>query len=87
MTARKSSSRTLRMGVLAILACSQAIAAEPGRAERLIPVLTVAIRSVRPPEARAGLSAILSAVAARPELEALLTRYLPELRLLPTEAT
>jgi hypothetical protein len=76
-----------RTKLIALRQISQAIAAEPDRAERLIPVLTVAIRSVRPPEAKAGLSAILSAVAARPELEALLARYVPELRLLPAEVT
>jgi hypothetical protein len=76
-----------RTKLMALRQISQAIAAEPGRAEQLIPVLTVAIRSVRPPEARAGLSAILSAVAARPELEAMLASYLPELRLLPAETT
>jgi hypothetical protein len=63
---------------------SEAISSEPDRAERLLPVLAVAIRSVRPPEARAGLSAILSAVAARPELEPLLERWIPELRLAAT---
>ena len=61
-----------RAKLTALRQISQAIADEPDRAERLMPVLTVAIRSVRPPEARAGLSAILSAVAARPELEAML---------------
>jgi len=76
-----------RTKLIALRQISQAIAAEPDRAERLIPVLTVAIRSVRPPEARAGLSAILSAVAVRPELEALLASHLPELRLLPAEVT
>jgi hypothetical protein len=76
-----------RTKLIALRQISQAISAEPDRAEQLIPVLTVAIRSVRPPEARAGLAAILSAVAARPELEALLASYLPELRLLPAEAT
>ncbi len=72
-----------RAKLTALRQISQAIADEPNRAERLVPVLAVAIRSVRPPEARAGLSAILSAVAARPELEATLTEYLPELRLTP----
>src|SRR5262249_47442899 len=58
-----------RTKLVALRQISQAIFAEPERADKLIPVLAVAIRSVRPPEARAGLSAILSAVAARPELE------------------
>jgi hypothetical protein len=41
----------------------------------------VAIRSVRFPEARGGLSAVVRAVDARPELEPLVSRYLPELKL------
>jgi len=72
-----------RAKLKALRQISAAIAAEPDRAERLVPVLAVAIRSVRPPEARAGLSAILSAVAARPELEATLAAWIPELRLTP----
>jgi hypothetical protein len=76
-----------RAKLKALRQISQAIASEPQRADQLVPVLAVAIRSVRPPEARAGLSAILTAVAARPELEAMLARYIPELRLAPQEAT
>jgi hypothetical protein len=75
-----------RAKLKALRQISQVIAERPDQAERLIPVLTVAIRSVRPPEARAGLSAILSAVAARPELEGILAQHLPELRLTPSEA-
>ena len=70
-----------RAKLKALRQISEAIAEQPDRAERLVPVLAVAIRSVRPPEARAGLSAILSAVSARPELEATLARFIPELRL------
>jgi hypothetical protein len=76
-----------RAKLKALRQISQAIASQPDRADELVPVLAVAIRSVRPPEARAGLSAILTAVAARPELEATLARYIPELRLAPQEAT
>jgi hypothetical protein len=76
-----------RQKLQALRQISQAIADEPQRAESLIPVLAVAIRSVRPPEARAGLTAILSAVTARPELEAELARWIPELRLSPREAS
>lgn len=72
-----------RSKLTALRQISQAIAERPDRAEELIPVLAVAIRSVRPPEVRAGLSAILSAVAARPELESTLAQYIPELRLTP----
>lgn len=60
---------------------SQVIAAHPEEAESLLPVFAVAIRSVRPAEARAGLAALLAAVAIRPELEPLLARHVPELKL------
>jgi hypothetical protein len=75
-----------RAKLKALRQISQAISDRPDEAERLMPVLAVAIRSVRPPEVRAGLSAILSAVAARPELENVLAQQLPELRLTPTGA-
>jgi hypothetical protein len=65
---------------------SDAMADRPELAEQLVPVLAVAIRSVRPAEVRAGLSSILSAIAARPELEASLAKEIPELRLTPTGA-
>jgi hypothetical protein len=72
-----------RAKLKALRQISDAIAARPERADELMPVLAVAIRSVRPPEARAGLSAILSAVDARPDLESVLSRHIPELRLVP----
>jgi hypothetical protein len=70
-----------RAKLKALRQISEAIAEQPDRAAGLVPVLAVAIRSVRPPEVRAGLAAIVSAVAARPDLEATLARCLPELRL------
>ena len=45
--------------------------------------MAAAIRSVRPPEARGGLAAVVAAVEARPELRAALARHLPELDLGP----
>lgn len=78
--------RGSRAKVKALRQISQAIATEPDRAEQLVPVLAVAIRSVRPPEVRAGLAAILTAIEGNPDLEASLFRWIPELRLLPLEA-
>jgi len=60
---------------------SAAIRDNPAAAEPLLPVLAVAIRSVRGPEARHGLAAVVAAVDARPDLEPLLKRHLPELSL------
>lgn len=70
-----------RAKIQALRQISQTVAERPERAESLLPVLAVAIRSVRPAEARVGLSAILTAVAKRPEIEPLLAKGLPELRL------
>jgi hypothetical protein len=75
-----------RTKLKALRQISQALAERPERGEELIPVLAVAIRSVRPPEVRAGLSAILTAVESRPDLEAALQRHIPELRLMPAGA-
>jgi hypothetical protein len=72
-----------RAKLQALRQISAAMAERPEQAEQLIPVLAIAIRSVRPPEVRAGLSAILSAVSAKPELEQALTQRIPELRLPP----
>jgi hypothetical protein len=74
-----------RAKLKALRQISEAIAERPEMADVLIPVLSVALRSVRPPEVRGGLSSIVRAVAARPELESVLAKHLPELRLSPTE--
>ncbi|QOV87415.1 hypothetical protein [Humisphaera borealis] len=73
-----------RRKLTALRQISDAIRQTPARAEMLIPVLAAAIRSVRVPETRAGLSAIVGAVAARPELADTVRRQLPELDLSPT---
>ncbi len=71
----------------AVAQVGQAILASPDRAELLLPVLAVAIRSVRAPERRAGLAAVVSAVERRPELAAAVAAHLPELKFLAPEAT
>jgi len=53
----------------------------PDDAARLLPILRVALRSVRGPEWRAGLSGIVQLCERRPELENLLRDALPELQL------
>ncbi len=75
-----------RAKLTALRQISDAVKSEPQNAEALLPVLAVAIRSVRPAEARAGLAAIVAAVDARPEIEPLLRRALPELALEPEGA-
>ena len=56
-----------------------AIIADPRCAHALIPVLAVALHSVRPAEARAGLATLVMAVDARPELAGVVSRYIPDL--------
>ncbi|HUE72440.1 MAG TPA: hypothetical protein VMP01_16265 [Pirellulaceae bacterium] len=58
-----------------------AIAREPQRADELLPVLAASIRSVRQPERRSGLAAVVQLVAECPELAASVSRHLPELYL------
>ena len=75
-----------RQKAKAVRQVGAAIQRDPARTEQLLPVLAVAIRSVRQPEARAGLMALVAAVEARPELAELVKHHLPELELSPAEA-
>ncbi len=58
---------------------AEALAREPNKAEQLLPVLAVAVRSIRGPEMRAGLCAVLTLLARRPELQEAVRVRLPEL--------
>ena len=75
-----------RHKLTALRQISDAVQAHPESAEVLLPVLAVAIRSVRAPEARTGLAAVVSVAEARPELSEFITRVLPELDLQPQGA-
>ncbi len=55
----------------------------PEHAEELLPVLAVTVRSVRKPEARAGLAAVARLVESQPEMAAVVGRHIPELSLAP----
>ena len=68
-----------RQKLKAVRELADAIAREPEKAAGLLPVLVVAVRSVRGPEMRAGLAAVLGLVARRPELAAAVRERLPEL--------
>ncbi|MBI4859384.1 MAG: hypothetical protein HY815_03880 [Candidatus Riflebacteria bacterium] len=63
----------------AIRQLGEAIRRDPAQAGSLLPVLAVALRSVRASEMRAGLAAAVGALQACPELEELLKRHVPEL--------
>jgi hypothetical protein len=70
-----------RAKLTALRQISRSIADDPARAEPLIPVLAVAIRSVRMPEVRTGLSALVAAVEAHPPLAEAVAKYLPEMQI------
>lgn len=62
---------------------ASAIEREPGRAAQLLPLLAVAARSIRAPEFRAGLAAVVRTATSRPEVADQVTRHFPELKLAP----
>jgi hypothetical protein len=70
-----------RSKLAALKQISRAIVDDPQRAEPLLPVLAVAIRSVRMPEVRTGLSAVVAAVEIHPPLAVAVEKYLPEMKL------
>ena len=57
------------------------LAARPDEADLLVPVVAVALRSVRPAERRAALAAVAGAARRAPDLAAPLARLVPELKL------
>jgi hypothetical protein len=71
-----------RQKVKAVGQLAEALADQPDRAPELLPVLVVAVRSIRPTEWRAGLAALMRLVDRRPELESIVAGHLPELKLL-----
>lgn len=56
---------------------------KPEEAEVLLPLLAVALRSLRKPEFRAGLLGVLGFVRDHPEAESLMNRLFPELKRVP----
>ena len=69
-----------RQKIKATQQIARKLADDPAQAEKLLPVLVVAVRSVRGAESRAGLAAVVAAVEARPELGPLVRQQLHELR-------
>jgi hypothetical protein len=60
-----------------------AIERDPARAPQLLPLLAVAARSIRAPEFRAGLAAVVRTATRRPEVADQIARHFPELKLAP----
>jgi hypothetical protein len=72
-----------RAKLTALRQISDQIVREPASAGMLLPILSIALRSVRGPEARHGLAAIVGAVERYPQLASLVQARLPELTLDP----
>lgn len=62
---------------------ASAIEREPNKAPQFLPLLAVAARSIRAPEFRAGLAALVRAATRRPEIADQVARHFPELKLAP----
>lgn len=76
-----------RHKIIALNQISRALIERPADAEKLLPIVAVAIRSVRPAEARVGLAAVVHALDRQPALAETAARLLPELRLVSQGAT
>ena len=76
-----------RQKLRAVQQVAGAIAKQPEAHSTLLPVLATAVRSIRGPEARAALSAVLGLLAVQPELEKAVLAALPELDLHPATTT
>jgi hypothetical protein len=70
-----------RAKLTALKQVSAAVARDPQNAGPLLPVLAVAVRSVRMPEARHGLAAVVQAVDAHPAIADAVKQHFPELEL------
>jgi hypothetical protein len=70
-----------RAKLTALRQISRTIADDPARGEPLLPVLAVAIRSVRMPEVRTGLSALMVAIEKHPPLADAVAKFMPELQI------
>lgn len=69
-----------RTKLKAVHQVAAAIQEDLSQADRLLPVLAVAVRSVRAPERRGALSAVVTLVVRHAELRELVARELPELQ-------
>lgn len=76
-----------RHKIQALHQLSRAAVADPDLVAPLLPVFAVAVRSVRPAEARVGLAALVAAVEHRPELRDAVQQTFPELRFVSNGAT
>jgi len=66
---------------LAASQVAEAIERDPARAPQLLPLLAVAARSIRAPEFRAGLAALVRTAVRKPEVAQAVAQSFPELKL------
>jgi hypothetical protein len=57
------------------------VAKHPAEAESLVPLLAIALRSVRAPERRAALAAVASAALREPVVARAVERFVPEMKI------
>jgi hypothetical protein len=76
-----------RHKIIALNQISRALAANPQHAAKLLPVMAIALRSVRPAEARSGLAAVVEAAQRNPALREAAAGIIPELRFVSAGAT
>lgn len=69
-----------RSKLKAVHQVASAIGDDPAQADRFLPVLTVALRSLRAPERRVALSALVTLLVRHAELRARVAREVPELQ-------
>lgn len=72
-----------RQKLAAVHQLAEAIVTQPDEAPQLVPVLAVAVRSIRRPEQRAGLAAVGYLLDRQPSLAEAIARQLPELTVAP----
>ena len=70
----------------AVRQLSQAITDDTSRAKKLIPVLAIALRSIRRPEMRMALSNVVTLAVEKPELRSQIESAIPELNLSSLDA-
>jgi hypothetical protein len=78
--------RGSRAKPIALAQLARRLEQKPEEAGALLPILAVALRSIRGPEWRAGLAAVIQLVERRPELGEVVSKEFPELELEVTSA-
>lgn len=76
-----------RQKLKAIHQMTRALEKQPDQMEKLLPVLSVAVRSIRAPEMREALSAITGLMESQPNFAPTIAEHLPEIEIVPIGKT